>query len=1330
MVCVVDEGHALCIVRDFTGISSEVKITLQVPGTMLVREFVREVASRFNYEPDSFELVLQHSTNGGEQIILTEGNEETLEAAGLNTESGSRNAFLLSGLGGTIQPRLKTSPTAGDEELSLGASASPTASSGEYPSIAPPPPPPPPVLSTTSEYPYTAGLIKQDTGYVGLVNQAMTCYLNSLLQALFMTPEFRNALYKWKFDSNLHEPAKSIPYQLQRLFLNLQTSTKNAVETTELTRSFGWDSSEAWQQHDIQELCRVMFDALEQVFKETEQADLIDRLYQGKMIDYVKCLECGREKSREDTFLDIPLPVRPFGSSVAYGSVEEALRAFVQPETLEGNNQYHCENCAKKCDAHKGLKFTKFPYLLTLHLKRFDFDYNTMYRIKLNDKVVFPEILDLNSFIPQEKEEGSEGFPEELTTGKCDDSSTTDSGSALDDESCQGATELPQSSTDNAQEDDEGIDVSGGNGATNHHENEKNRRHTLQKGPYIYELFSIMIHSGSASGGHYYAYIKDFSNGEWFCFNDQTVRRITNDDIAKTYGGGSVRGYYSGAYSSSTNAYMLMYRQIDKDQNCQSFTIEQFPLHIQEMYKQMQEREETDRMMKERQQDMCKLKVFYRHPTFSFIIESKIYCHNDTTLKEATEQAYKSLNMKGVVPLDQCRLVNYNSLHDTIEVSFDGKEDEPISEILSGLRSACKNDFMMEIKPEGGQFQNYQLGGAVTKVYVVDIEKEEIEGPSLVICGSMSQTVLQLKEKLGAHLSLDPSTLNVVLEKNGKDDKEHQMLEDNNCTLKQAGFYPSNKVFVCAGSYDPDPEKPFITSKFSKLIDRFDHIITLHFSLPDIDPEVLSRLSIPPLNNTQTTTNSTTSTKQTDTAVDKGSTNSNGEASGGSRGLLLPLLLSGSGVGGNGNGVGSGNGDDEASGTTAAGGQSDQSASEDSSLTDSDRTLIGDVPDECHSDGDQPQPTKNVILAEDLDNEENWDEDESHTHLSPHRHFYFKAVPYNEYNRKMVKVQVDRRMILGALKTALAPYVGVPSNYFKIYRVSGSQEYECSRLRESLSAYKNEEYLAIKLGRALRVGEYRVRVYQLLPDSPQPIKYLCDWVVAKGVTVGETKKEILEEISTKCGIKIPFDRCRLRKKNWKNPVKVLLDSQVWVDDIPVFSSWDIFLQELPGPEIITSTNQLLLFARRWHPSTLTLDKFEEVLLDGVTVKELKEKLSERSGIPVENVEIAKGIGFFPCDVSVLGIQSDVDWNLNTDTLDGWPLQISEDGQVIFYRDSREELKNLTSEERSELTSKENARLNGHNSTVSLYSPRKERPLKIYLDSTPRRPRTVVEPDID
>jgi hypothetical protein len=46
-----------------------------------------------------------------------------------------------------------------------------------------------------------------------------------------------------------------------------------------------------WQQHDVQELCRVMFDALEVTWRGTDQENLVNHLYQGKMKDYVKCLE-------------------------------------------------------------------------------------------------------------------------------------------------------------------------------------------------------------------------------------------------------------------------------------------------------------------------------------------------------------------------------------------------------------------------------------------------------------------------------------------------------------------------------------------------------------------------------------------------------------------------------------------------------------------------------------------------------------------------------------------------------------------------------------------------------------------------------------------------------------------------------------------------------------------------------------------------------------------------------------------------------------------------------------------------------------------------------
>ncbi len=51
--------------------------------------------------------------------------------------------------------------------------------------------------------------------------------------------------------------------------------------------------------------------------------------------------------------------------------------------------------------------------------------------------------------------------------------------------------------------------------------------HAHTQGPYVYELFSIMVHSGSAIGGHYYAYIKSFTDKQWYCFNDQSVSKVT-----------------------------------------------------------------------------------------------------------------------------------------------------------------------------------------------------------------------------------------------------------------------------------------------------------------------------------------------------------------------------------------------------------------------------------------------------------------------------------------------------------------------------------------------------------------------------------------------------------------------------------------------------------------------------------------------------------------------------------------------------------------------------------------------------------------------------------
>ena len=50
-----------------------------------------------------------------------------------------------------------------------------------------------------------------------------------------------------------------------------------------------------------------------------------------------------------------------------------------------------------------------------------------------------------------------------------------------------------------------------------------------------YELYSMMIHTGGASGGHYFAYIKDFKSGQWLQFNDSNVKIIPSEQIEEWF---------------------------------------------------------------------------------------------------------------------------------------------------------------------------------------------------------------------------------------------------------------------------------------------------------------------------------------------------------------------------------------------------------------------------------------------------------------------------------------------------------------------------------------------------------------------------------------------------------------------------------------------------------------------------------------------------------------------------------------------------------------------------------------------------------------------------
>jgi ubiquitin carboxyl-terminal hydrolase 7 len=81
-------------------------------------------------------------------------------------------------------------------------------------------------------------------------------------------------------------------------------------------------------------------------------------------------------------------------------NVLESFSDYIQVEMLEGENKYMAEGHGLQ-DAKKGVVFTKFPSVLHLQLKRFEYDFMRDQMVKINDRYEFPLELNLQEFLAE-----------------------------------------------------------------------------------------------------------------------------------------------------------------------------------------------------------------------------------------------------------------------------------------------------------------------------------------------------------------------------------------------------------------------------------------------------------------------------------------------------------------------------------------------------------------------------------------------------------------------------------------------------------------------------------------------------------------------------------------------------------------------------------------------------------------------------------------------------------------------------------------------------------------------------------------------------------------
>ena len=446
--------------------------------------------------------------------------------------------------------------------------------------------------------------------FVGLNNHGNTCYLNSFLQSMFMTPEFRSSVLKFNYNYNTYGPKKDcIPFQIQKLFARLQLKLRSAEETNDLITSFGWTQAQASEQNDIQELYHVLFDAISYTNEK-----YINDLFQSILSTNIKCKECNNISSHNELYIDFYLPIKK--GKLVINSLEKSFECFFGIEELIKDNQYKCEKCNKKVDAEKYFEIKSLPKILLIALNRFEYDYNKGLKKKINTPISIPDKI--------------------TKIGNLDNLN--------------------------------------------------------------YDLYGIIIHSGSAMSGHYFSLIKNFEKEKkWYKFDDRCVFEIKDINEYKKIISGNEKNL-----NDSTD-YILLYRNNNGNENINyDFNINQDlieDINLEEVEYQKYLEQEKERM------SYLNLRIFHNNK-FDYIKIKKY--EKLLELKNKIFELYeinKDKNKENIINIEKdTRIVIYNSNNNKIINILNPSKD---NNTLEELNLTQNHIYHIEIKSPTETFSEF-----------------------------------------------------------------------------------------------------------------------------------------------------------------------------------------------------------------------------------------------------------------------------------------------------------------------------------------------------------------------------------------------------------------------------------------------------------------------------------------------------------------------------------------------------------------------------------------------------------------------------------------------
>ncbi|XP_006865048.1 PREDICTED: ubiquitin carboxyl-terminal hydrolase 35 [Chrysochloris asiatica] len=174
---------------------------------------------------------------------------------------------------------------------------------------------------------YPRLMAKSDTGKIGLINLGNTCYVNSILQALFMASDFRHCVLR--LTENNSQPLMT---KLQWLFAFLEHSQRPAISPENFLSASWTPWFSPGTQQDCSEYLKYLLDRLHEEEKTgvricqklkqssspsppeehpSPSSTSVEKMFGGKIVTRIRCLCCLHVSCREEAFTDLSLAFPP-----------------------------------------------------------------------------------------------------------------------------------------------------------------------------------------------------------------------------------------------------------------------------------------------------------------------------------------------------------------------------------------------------------------------------------------------------------------------------------------------------------------------------------------------------------------------------------------------------------------------------------------------------------------------------------------------------------------------------------------------------------------------------------------------------------------------------------------------------------------------------------------------------------------------------------------------------------------------------------------------------------------------------------------------------------